>query len=150
MVLVPSYSLEWEELAIVGPTRIAFQVGSSLASRYVYMLLDFCGGGTLRSLCHAQPLKRLPEPNAARFFYQILQGVEHMHNHGVVHRDLKGGAQQSRSHARYCDSCFMFGSFRFILGSRYLSKWQLGVDSSFVCFQALTSLNWDQTESFTH
>lgn len=57
---------------------------------YVYMLLDFCGGGTLRSLCHAQPLKRLPEPNAARFFYQILQGVEHMHNHGVVHRDPKG------------------------------------------------------------
>ena len=44
---------------------------------YLYMLLDFCGGGTSRSLCHAQPLKRLAEPNVATFFHQILQGVEH-------------------------------------------------------------------------
>lgn len=57
--------------------------------RYIYMLLEFCGGGTLRSLCQAQPAKRLAEPDAARLIFQILQGVDHMHSHGFVHRDLK-------------------------------------------------------------
>lgn len=43
----------------------------------------------VRSLCQAQPAKRLAEPDAARLIFQILQGVDHMHSHGFVHRDLK-------------------------------------------------------------
>lgn len=33
----------------------------------------------------------IPEPEAAYFLRQLLLGVEHMHRHHVVHRDLKLG-----------------------------------------------------------
>eukprot|EP00927_Polykrikos_kofoidii_P070897 TRINITY_DN67267_c0_g1_i1.p1 TRINITY_DN67267_c0_g1~~TRINITY_DN67267_c0_g1_i1.p1 ORF type:complete len:681 (+),score=133.31 TRINITY_DN67267_c0_g1_i1:52-2043(+) len=56
---------------------------------YVYMLLEFCAGGSLRSLsCHV-PMQRFPEPRAAKYFAQILQGVDFMHQCHCVHRDLK-------------------------------------------------------------
>mmetsp|Transcript_27896 Transcript_27896/g.64838 ORF Transcript_27896/g.64838 Transcript_27896/m.64838 type:complete len:681 (+) Transcript_27896:50-2092(+) len=57
--------------------------------RYLYMLLEHCPGGSLRSLCARQPLHRLTEAKAARYFAQILQGVEFMHRQCCVHRDLK-------------------------------------------------------------
>eukprot|EP00913_Durusdinium_trenchii_P017765 g16692.t1 len=69
--------------------RLMSKLGIVEDDRYIYMLLEFCGGGTLRSLCQAQPAKRLAEPDAARLIFQILQGVDHMHSHGFVHRDLK-------------------------------------------------------------
>lgn len=56
---------------------------------YVYMLLEYCAGGSLRSLCMNLPQHRLPEAKAAWFFAQILQGVEFMHQKNCVHRDLK-------------------------------------------------------------
>lgn len=56
---------------------------------YVYMVLEHCAGGSLRSLCAQQPAYRLPEARAARYFVQILQGVDFMHQHFCVHRDLK-------------------------------------------------------------
>merc|ERR1719197_2082902 len=45
---------------------------------YVYMLLEFCAGGSLRSLCVDLPNHRLPEAQASWYFAQILQGVEFM------------------------------------------------------------------------
>ncbi|CAE7563387.1 AUR3 [Symbiodinium natans] len=57
--------------------------------RYLYMLLEHCPGGSLRSLCARQPHYRLGEGTAARYFAQILQGVEFMHRKCYVHRDLK-------------------------------------------------------------
>eukprot|EP00931_Biecheleriopsis_adriatica_P094554 TRINITY_DN68193_c0_g1_i1.p1 TRINITY_DN68193_c0_g1~~TRINITY_DN68193_c0_g1_i1.p1 ORF type:complete len:453 (-),score=89.36 TRINITY_DN68193_c0_g1_i1:61-1419(-) len=56
---------------------------------YVYLLLEYCGGGTLRSLCEAEDSRRLSESVAAGHFFQILQGVAFMHQCGCVHRDLK-------------------------------------------------------------
>lgn len=56
---------------------------------YVYMLLEHCAGGSLRILCAKQPAYRLPEARAARYFAQILKGVDFMHHHLCVHRDLK-------------------------------------------------------------
>jgi len=56
---------------------------------YVYMVLEYCAGGSLRSACLNMPQHRLPEAQAARFFVQILQGVEFMHQKNCVHRDLK-------------------------------------------------------------
>jgi len=56
---------------------------------YVYMVLEHCAGGSLRSLCAQQPGYRLSEARAARYFAQILQGVDFMHQRLCVHRDLK-------------------------------------------------------------
>eukprot|EP00929_Paragymnodinium_shiwhaense_P068939 TRINITY_DN34768_c1_g7_i3.p1 TRINITY_DN34768_c1_g7~~TRINITY_DN34768_c1_g7_i3.p1 ORF type:complete len:1075 (-),score=262.39 TRINITY_DN34768_c1_g7_i3:134-3358(-) len=56
---------------------------------YVYMILEHCAGGSLRSLCSRQPNYRLPDATAARYFAQICQGVAFMHQHSCVHRDLK-------------------------------------------------------------
>lgn len=56
---------------------------------YVYMVLEHCAGGSLRSLCAQCPNHRLPEARAARYFAQILKGVQFLHQHRCVHRDLK-------------------------------------------------------------
>merc|ERR1719240_2493963 len=56
---------------------------------YVYMLLEFCAGGSLRSLCADLPNHRLHEVQASWYFAQILQGVDFMHQKNCVHRDLK-------------------------------------------------------------
>lgn len=56
---------------------------------YVYMVLEYCAGGSLRNLCARQPGCRLPEARASLYFGQILQGVDFMHQHNCVHRDLK-------------------------------------------------------------
>mmetsp|Transcript_72323 Transcript_72323/g.162327 ORF Transcript_72323/g.162327 Transcript_72323/m.162327 type:complete len:576 (-) Transcript_72323:14-1741(-) len=56
---------------------------------YVYMLLEYCSGGSLRGLCASLPGNRLPEAQAAIYFAQIVQGVAFMHQNAYVHRDLK-------------------------------------------------------------
>jgi serine/threonine protein kinase len=57
---------------------------------YVYMVLEDCPGGSLRSLCQRQPHPyRLPELRSAHYFAQILMGVSFMHQRCCVHRDLK-------------------------------------------------------------
>ena len=33
--------------------------------------------------------KRLTENEASNFFYQLINGLEHIHNHSIAHRDLK-------------------------------------------------------------
>eukprot|EP00930_Biecheleria_cincta_P001364 TRINITY_DN102503_c0_g1_i1.p1 TRINITY_DN102503_c0_g1~~TRINITY_DN102503_c0_g1_i1.p1 ORF type:complete len:422 (-),score=48.03 TRINITY_DN102503_c0_g1_i1:59-1324(-) len=56
---------------------------------YVFMLLEYCGGGTLRSVCAQMDSQRLSELHAARYIFQILHGVDYMHQCSCVHRDLK-------------------------------------------------------------
>lgn len=57
--------------------------------RYLYMLLEYCAKGSLRVSIVEQPGARLHEYNAAFYFRQIVCGVEWMHTHSCVHRDLK-------------------------------------------------------------
>lgn len=56
---------------------------------YVYMLLEYCGKGSLRSLLQQSPGNRLEDSIAAGYFEQIARGVEWMHRNSCVHRDLK-------------------------------------------------------------
>ncbi|XP_068433655.1 hormonally up-regulated neu tumor-associated kinase homolog [Clinocottus analis] len=52
-----------------------------------YMAMELCAGGDLMDrICDR---KRLEEREVRRYTRQILSAVEHLHKHGIVHRDLK-------------------------------------------------------------
>jgi len=54
---------------------------------YVYLVLEYCGGGDLyRKLKSGGPLC---EPEAAHVFAQVAEGLQHLHKNGIIHRDLK-------------------------------------------------------------
>ncbi|XP_055767153.1 uncharacterized protein LOC129842569 [Salvelinus fontinalis] len=52
-----------------------------------YMAMELCAGGDLMDrICEK---KRLEEREVRRYTRQILSAVEHLHTHGIIHRDLK-------------------------------------------------------------
>ncbi|XP_051792581.1 hormonally up-regulated neu tumor-associated kinase homolog [Acanthochromis polyacanthus] len=52
-----------------------------------YMVMELCAGGDLMDrICER---KRLEEREVRRYTRQILSAVDHLHKHGIVHRDLK-------------------------------------------------------------
>jgi len=55
--------------------------------RQLYLLMEYASGGELFDYIVANG--RVQEPEACRFFHQILAGVEKIHAMNIVHRDLK-------------------------------------------------------------
>eukprot|EP00440_Ansanella_granifera_P055982 gb/GFBE01060676.1/.p1 GENE.gb/GFBE01060676.1/~~gb/GFBE01060676.1/.p1 ORF type:complete len:742 (+),score=86.23 gb/GFBE01060676.1/:1-2226(+) len=51
------------------------------------MLTEYCAGGSL--LAHMKERGKLSEPDAVRHTYQLLTGLAHMHERGIIHRDVK-------------------------------------------------------------
>ena len=52
-----------------------------------YIFMDFCAKGELFNYIVEQ--QHLSEEKSAFFYYQIINGIEYIHNKGVCHRDLK-------------------------------------------------------------
>jgi serine/threonine-protein kinase len=52
-----------------------------------FMIMDYCDGDTLSRIIEKE--KYLPPKLAVPLFMQLLDGLEHAHNNGVLHRDLK-------------------------------------------------------------
>ncbi|KZT24843.1 Pkinase-domain-containing protein [Neolentinus lepideus HHB14362 ss-1] len=55
----------------------------------VYMTIELCTNGSLMDLLRRR--KRFTEPEARVFMVQLLGACHYMHNHQVIHRDLKLG-----------------------------------------------------------
>ena len=55
----------------------------------VYLILEICQNQTMSELVKRR--KRLTEIEAQCYLSQILQGINHIHNNKVIHRDLKLG-----------------------------------------------------------
>ncbi len=53
----------------------------------LYLIMEYANGGELFDYIVLK--KRLPEPEAVKFFQQIINGVEYLHKLNIVHRDLK-------------------------------------------------------------
>uniref|UniRef100_A0A8B9CNB1 Serine/threonine-protein kinase CHK1 n=2 Tax=Anser TaxID=8842 RepID=A0A8B9CNB1_9AVES len=52
-----------------------------------YLFLEYCSGGELFD--RIEPDIGMPEPEAQRFFQQLIAGVVYLHSMGITHRDLK-------------------------------------------------------------
>jgi serine/threonine protein kinase len=63
----------------------AFQVGQGNGLHYLVM--EFLEGVTLREVLKRRT--RLPPAEGVRLIHQALQGLQHFHEQGMVHRDLK-------------------------------------------------------------
>ena len=55
--------------------------------RWLYLVMENCGGGNLFEYVSSRKL--LQEPEAARISRQLIQALSYCHHRGVVHRDLK-------------------------------------------------------------
>ena len=55
----------------------------------VYILLELCSNQSLMELMKRR--KRLTEPEVRYYMLQILEAVQYLHRHNVIHRDLKLG-----------------------------------------------------------
>ena len=55
----------------------------------LFLVLEYCAGGSLRSLLQASPAKRLQERQAAHFLRQLAAGLVFLARYDIVHRDLK-------------------------------------------------------------
>jgi serine/threonine protein kinase len=55
----------------------------------VYIIMEFCDGGTLDGIMKKRPHSRLPEKEALEIFAEVVEGLSAMHNRGTMHRDMK-------------------------------------------------------------
>ncbi|MET9921654.1 serine/threonine-protein kinase [Streptomyces sp. NPDC006435] len=78
------------EAELTGALRhpnIAALYDSGFADGMFCLTTEFCTGGSLDRLLRRRG-GRLPVAEAVRFAVQVLEGLEHAHGQGVVHRDL--------------------------------------------------------------
>ncbi|KAL0488346.1 serine/threonine-protein kinase Stk [Acrasis kona] len=55
----------------------------------IYIVIEFAGAGSLQQVINSHPNKRLPLSDVWCFFTQLIEGLEYIHNQGVVQRDIK-------------------------------------------------------------
>lgn len=69
------------------------------------LVLGLVGGGDLGHLIHSTPSGRLPESLAKVYCFEILLGLKHLHENGVVFRDLKPSniLVTDSGHLKLCD-----------------------------------------------
>ncbi|XP_064386866.1 serine/threonine-protein kinase stk11-like [Halichondria panicea] len=56
----------------------------------LYMVLEYCVGG-LQEMLDKAPHNRFPPWQAHSYFVQLIEGLEYLHGHWVVHKDIKPG-----------------------------------------------------------
>ena len=58
-------------------------------SKYVILVMEYVGGGSLHGYLKSKPNRRLEESDAKRIFRQVLEGIKYCHSRCITHRDIK-------------------------------------------------------------
>jgi serine/threonine protein kinase len=57
--------------------------------KYVILVMDYIGGGSLHGYLKSKPNRRLEEDDAKRIIRQITEGLRYCHSRCITHRDIK-------------------------------------------------------------
>ncbi|KAH7325766.1 septation protein H [Stachybotrys elegans] len=68
--------------------NIVKYIGFVKSTDCLNIILEYCENGSLHSICKAYG--KFPENLVGVYMTQVLQGLEYLHNQGVIHRDIKG------------------------------------------------------------
>lgn len=56
----------------------------------IYMVLEYCCA-VLKDMLDQSPMKKFPPWQAHFYFNQLMSGLEYLHSHRVIHKDIKPG-----------------------------------------------------------
>ncbi|KEG07388.1 putative protein kinase [Trypanosoma grayi] len=63
-------------------------LGSRHSSNHYYIIMEYISGGSIQSL--RASVGRFNEAVMQRYAKMVLMGLQHLHKHGIIHRDIKG------------------------------------------------------------
>lgn len=81
---------EIELLKTLNHKNIVKYVGSFKTRSHLYIILEFMENGALSAIIKPNSFGVFPETLIAVYIAQVLQGLQYLHDQGVVHRDIKG------------------------------------------------------------
>lgn len=79
----------------------------------VFIAMEYCEHGDLHHYLHLAP--SLPETDAQQITFQVLEGLNFMHENGYSHRDLKPGVSA-------LTPCEALSTSNFVHRTEYLSE----------------------------
>lgn len=62
---------------------------SFMDDRRLYLVLEYAGLGELFTILQEKKDRRFPDPQAAKYTFQVASALEYCHSKGVLHRDIK-------------------------------------------------------------
>ncbi|KAF5835473.1 kinase-like domain-containing protein [Dunaliella salina] len=81
---------EIELLKTLNHKNIVKYVGSFKTRTHLYIILEYMENGALSAIIKPNRFGVFPETLIAVYIAQVLQGLQYLHDQGVVHRDIKG------------------------------------------------------------
>ncbi|KFH45027.1 Cytokinesis protein-like protein [Hapsidospora chrysogenum ATCC 11550] len=76
------------ELRMIEHDNIVKYIGFVKTAECLNIILEYCENGSLHSICKAYG--KFPENLVGVYMTQVLNGLQYLHDQGVIHRDIKG------------------------------------------------------------
>lgn len=85
---IASFDKEIKILSSLNHKNIIKYYSTNRTKDEFHIFLEFCIGGSIAKML--ETYKRFPENVIRKYTRQILEGLEYLHSHNVIHGDIKG------------------------------------------------------------